>query len=66
MLVTPADWARIAYESLVDAAAHGLRYREMFFTPGRHLAAGQDLAEIVAGLTDGIEAAEAETVSVAC
>ena len=43
----------------VDAAAHGLRYREMFFTPARHLAAGQDLGEIVAGLTEGIEA-EAE------
>ena len=61
LLVEPADWARIAYESLVDGSAHGLRYREMFFTPARHLAAGQDLAAIVAGLTDGIEAAEAET-----
>jgi adenosine deaminase len=61
LLVTPDDWARIAYESLVDGAAHGLRYREMFFTPARHLAAGQDLGGIVAGLTRGIEAAEAET-----
>ena len=60
-LVTPDDWARIAYESLIDGAAHGLRYREMFFTPARHLAAGQDLGAIVAGLTRGIEAAEAET-----
>jgi len=60
-LVTRDDWARIAYESLVDGAAHGLRYREMFFTPARHLAAGQRLADIVAGLTDGIEAAESET-----
>jgi adenosine deaminase len=59
------DWARIAYESLVDAAAHGLRYREMFFTPARHLANGQDLGEIVTGLTEGIEAAEAE-VPVRC
>jgi adenosine deaminase len=33
----------------------------MFFTPGRHLAAGQDLAAIVAGLTDGIVSAEAAT-----
>ena len=64
-LVSTDDWARIAYESLVDGAAHGLRYREMFFTPARHLAAGQDLGGIVAGLTDGIEAAEAET-SVRC
>jgi adenosine deaminase len=59
--VTPEDWERIAYESLVDAAADGLRYREMFFTPARHLAAGHDLGAIVAGLTDGIEAAEAES-----
>jgi adenosine deaminase len=55
------DWARIADESLRDGAAHGLRYREMFFTPARHLAAGQDLGEIVAGLTEGIERAEAAT-----
>lgn len=60
-LIEPDDWARIAYESLVDGAAHGLRYREMFFTPARHLAAGQDLGAIVAGLSDGIEAAEAAT-----
>ena len=59
-LVSRDDWARVAYESLIDGAAHGLRYREMFFTPARHLAAGMRLAEIVAGLTDGIEAAEAE------
>lgn len=58
---SPGDWARIAYESLVDGSRHGLRYREMFFTPARHLAAGQDLGGIVAGLTEGIEAAEAET-----
>jgi adenosine deaminase len=60
-LVERGDWARIAYESLIDGAAHGLRHREMFFTPARHLAAGQDLGSIVAGLTEGIAAAEAET-----
>jgi len=59
-LIEPADWARVAYESLIDGAAHGLRYREMFFTPARHLAAGQDLGGIIAGLTEGIEAAEGE------
>ncbi len=64
-LVEPADWERIAYESLVDAAAHGLRYREMFFTPARHLAAGQTVAGIIDGLTAGIEAAEA-AVRVRC
>jgi adenosine deaminase len=55
------DWARLAYESILDGAAHGLVYRETFFTPARHLAAGQDLAEIVAGLAEGLEAAEQET-----
>jgi adenosine deaminase len=33
----------------------------MFFTPARHLAAGQRLEEIVAGLTRGIERAEGDT-----
>jgi adenosine deaminase len=55
------DWARLGYESVVDGAAHGRVYAEMFFTPARHLAAGQRLADIVAGLADGIAAAEAET-----
>ena len=61
LIVDREDWARIAYESIVDAAPHGLRYREMFFTPARHLAEGQSLASIVAGLSSGIERAERET-----
>jgi adenosine deaminase len=60
-LCTRDDWARLAYESIVDGAAHGRVYAETFFTPARHLAAGQRLADIVAGLADGIEEAEAET-----
>jgi adenine deaminase len=60
-LTEPADWERVAYESLVDAATHGLRYRETFFTPARHLAAGHDLAGIIDGLSAGIAAAEADT-----
>jgi adenosine deaminase len=59
-LVEPADWERIVYESLVDAVPHGLRYRETFFTPARHLAAGHDLGGIVDGLSAGIAAAEAD------
>ena len=58
-----ADWARLAYESILDAAAHGVIYRETFFTPARHLAAGARLGEIVAGLEEGIAAAERETGS---
>ena len=57
----PEDWARVAFESIEDAAPHGLRYREMFFTPARHLEAGQSLGDIVAGLTRGVELAERET-----
>jgi adenosine deaminase len=60
-LATRDDWARLGYESVLDAAAHGRVYAETFFTPARHLAAGQRLADIVAGLTDGIAAAEAAT-----
>ena len=61
LIRTPDDWARIAYESIVDAAPHGLRYREMFFTPARHIDAGQDLGWIIEGLTRGIDVAESET-----
>ncbi|RYU12011.1 adenosine deaminase [Nocardioides iriomotensis] len=55
------DWARLAHESLLDSAAHGVVHTEAFFTPARHLAAGQDLASVVAGLDEGLAAAEAET-----
>ncbi len=55
------DWARLAHESIVDGAAHGLVYRESFFTPARHLASGQDLEDIVLGLEDGLAAGEEET-----
>lgn len=57
------DWARLAYESVKDAAGHGRVYAETFFTPARHLAAGQRLSDVVAGLSDGIDAAEDETGS---
>jgi adenosine deaminase len=61
LLQDPGDWERAAYESVVDAAPHGLRYREAFFTPTRHLIAGQTLGGIVDGLTRGLEAAQSET-----
>jgi adenosine deaminase len=56
-----SDWARLAYESVADAAAAGVVYRETFFTPARHLATGQDLAEIIAGLAEGLAAGEDDT-----
>lgn len=55
------DWARLAYESVLDGAAHGVVYRESFFTPARHLRAGQRLSDIVAGLDEGLSAGETET-----
>ena len=55
------DWARVAYEAILDSAAHGVAHQECFFTPARHLAAGHSLATILAGLDEGITAAEAET-----
>lgn len=61
VLRTPEDWERLAYESIVDGAAHGLRYREAFFTPARHLQDGQRFADIVVALDRGLEAAERET-----
>lgn len=61
VLVDRGDWARLAYESVLDGAAHGLVYRESFFTPARHLAGGQRLGDIVAGIDEGLAAAEAAT-----
>ena len=61
VLRTPDDWERLAYESIVDGAGHGLRYREAFFTPSRHLREGQRLADIVGALDRGLAAAERET-----
>ncbi|MFK8025126.1 MAG: adenosine deaminase [Ilumatobacter sp.] len=60
-LATPEDWERLAYESIVDGAEHGLVYRETFFTPARHLAGGQRLGDIVAALDRGLTAAERDT-----
>lgn len=62
-LCTRADWTRLAYEAVLDSAAHGVIHQECFFTPTRHLIAGQDLGDIVAGLDEGITAAEEETRS---
>lgn len=61
LIADRSDWARVAHESILDAAPHGLRYREMFFTPARHLEMGQSLGEIIAGLSEGLAAAETET-----
>jgi adenosine deaminase len=54
------DMARVAYETLCDAAGEGVRYIEMFWSPQEHLDAGVPYAEQVAGLVEGARAAETE------
>jgi adenosine deaminase len=61
LLADAPAWERLAYESAVDAAPHGLIYREAFFTPARHLVAGQSLADIIAALDAGLALAERDT-----
>ncbi len=61
VLVLPEDWERLAFESVIDAAGAGVAYREAFFTPARHLLAGQRMEEIVAALDRGLETGERET-----
>jgi adenine deaminase len=63
VLANRDDWARLGYESVVDAAAAGRVYAEVFVTPARHLAAGQSLREVLAGLDEGLAAGDAETGS---
>jgi adenosine deaminase len=59
VLLTPADFSRVVYESLEDGVRTGnLRYREMFFNPTTHAALGVSYATVLEGLSDGIRAAE--------
>src|SRR6202000_425527 len=55
------DWARLGYESVLDGAAAGRVYAEVFVTPARHLAAGQTLGSVLEGLSAGLAAGHAET-----
>jgi adenosine deaminase len=63
VLSSREDWARLAYESVLDAAAAGRVYAEVFVTPARHLAAGQSLRDVLAGLDEGLAAGDAATGS---
>jgi len=48
------DWARLGYESVLDGAAAGRVYAEVFVSPARHLAAGQTLGSVLEGLCAGL------------
>ena len=65
-LIEPADWARDRLR-VADrrGRARAALPRDVLHA-GAPLAAGQDLGGIVAGLTEGIEAAEAEAGVRAC
>ena len=54
------DWARLGYESVLDGAAAGRVYAEVFVSPARHLAGGQTLESVLEGLGAGLAAGDAE------
>lgn len=54
------DWARLGYESVLDGAAAGRVYAEVFVSPARHLAAGQTLRSVLEGLCAGLAAGDAQ------
>jgi adenosine deaminase len=59
-LVTSDDYRRITYESLQDAVTAGVRYREMFFSPGFRLNEGQSIDVIWEGIRQGVADAQAD------
>ncbi|HEY3878132.1 MAG TPA: adenosine deaminase [Trebonia sp.] len=61
VLTDQDDWARLGYESVLDGAAAGRVYAEVFVTPARHLAAGQTLGSVLEGLSAGLRAGDEET-----
>jgi adenosine deaminase len=59
-LVTSDDFHRIAYEACEDGVAAGVRYREMFFSPGFALKLGVPIETIWEGLSAGVRDANAD------
>jgi adenosine deaminase len=59
-LVTVDDFRRITYEALEDAAAAGVRYREMFVSPAFVMNFGVPLATVWEGVTKGLADAHAD------
>jgi len=58
VLASRGDFARIAYEAMSDAAQSDVVYREMFFDPTAH--PDRSYPDMLAGLQEGLAAAEAE------
>ena len=55
-----ADFERVTYETLHEAADCGVRYREMSWSPTDHLDVGVPYQLTLQGIVDGIKAAEAD------
>src|SRR5262249_38482467 len=55
-----ADFHRITYETLQQAAEHGVRHREMFWNPTSHMACGVPYETAVDGIIDGIRDARTD------
>ena len=53
-LRTADDFRRITYEALEDAVAAGVRYREMFFSPGFVIRMGVPVQTVWQGITAGV------------
>jgi adenosine deaminase len=60
VLQNPDDFHRLAYEAAEDAAKAGIKYREMFFSPGFHLDRGIPFDVIWQGLVAGVAEGEAD------
>jgi aminodeoxyfutalosine deaminase len=54
----PADFERVTYEVLEDAARQGVRYAELRWTPTSHVSRGATVDGMFAGLEAGRRAAE--------
>jgi len=59
-LVTADDFARITYEALDDGARAGVRYREMFFSPGILLSLGVPVETMWEGIARGVADGQAD------
>jgi adenosine deaminase len=64
VLQTVDDFRRVTYEVLQDAAAAGVRYREMFFTPGIPMSYGVPVQTYWDGIRLGIADAKADSLDV--
>jgi adenosine deaminase len=53
-LVNADDFRRLTYEALEDAVAAGVRYREMFFSPGFVMALGVPVTVVWDGIRAGL------------